>query len=204
VAHCSLCATVTAWYSIRNNCYCLVQYTEQLLLPGTVYWKTVTAWYSIMNNCYCLVQYTEQEVITDVLNVQYKLQWLLFNTKQLIFSMSMHFSVHSATLSNSHAMFISLNLCHYHLSCPHTVITIYQAIPYLRWSVTSLTPWRPRFNSMMVFTGFVVGKVAMGQVSVTVLQSSSANNCVTNALRSCIIRGWHNMPHDHPTATGNM
>jgi hypothetical protein len=57
---------------------------------------------------------------------------------------------------------------------------------------------------MMVFMGFVVDKVAMGQVSFTVLQFSSASYHVTDALHSSFIRGWHNMPHYRPTATANV
>jgi hypothetical protein len=56
---------------------------------------------------------------------------------------------------------------------------------------------------MMVFIGFVVGEMAMGQVSFTVLQFSSANYHVTDALHSSFIRSWPNMPHYHPTATAN-
>ena len=93
------------------------------------------------------------------------------------------------------------------LSCPHTVITIHEATTYLGWSVTSSTPWRPRFNSMMVFMGFVVGSVATGQVSFTVLQFSSANYHITVAVHvhsSFIIRSWHNTPRYNHTATANM
>jgi len=57
---------------------------------------------------------------------------------------------------------------------------------------------------MMVFMGFVVGKVAMGQVSFTMLQFSPANYHVTDAVHSSFTGSWHNMPHYHPTATANM
>jgi hypothetical protein len=38
------------------------------------------------------------------------------------------------------------------------------AVPWLRQLVTGLSLWRPRFNPGSVHVGFVVDKVALGQV----------------------------------------
>jgi hypothetical protein len=40
-----------------------------------------------------------------------------------------------------------------------------KAVPWLRWLVAGLSQWRPRFIAGTVHAGFVVEKVAMGQVS---------------------------------------
>lgn len=105
----------------------------------------------------------------------------MFNTKETSFSMSMHFCGQFATLYNSNIMFISLTFSNYYLSCPHTVITICEAMTYLRWSITSLTPWRSRFNSTMVFMGFVVGNGA------GFFHSASVFLCQLSCYRCCAL-----------------
>lgn len=57
------------------------------------------------------------------------------------------------------------------------------AVPSLRWLVASLSQWRPGFNPSQVHVGFVVEKVALGQVFLQALQFSpvSINPSVLHA-----------------------
>jgi hypothetical protein len=48
-----------------------------------------------------------------------------------------------------------------------------QAVPWLRWLVAGLSPRRPGFASGSIHMGFVVDKVALGQVFLRVLRLSS-------------------------------
>jgi hypothetical protein len=57
---------------------------------------------------------------------------------------------------------------HIHLSDYTTIM----AVPWLRSLVTGLSPRRPRFATRSIHVGFVVDKVALGQVSLRVLRFS--------------------------------
>jgi hypothetical protein len=50
-----------------------------------------------------------------------------------------------------------------------------QAVPWLRRLVAGLSPRRPRFDPRSVHVGFVVGKMALGQVFPRVLRISPVN-----------------------------
>ena len=50
-----------------------------------------------------------------------------------------------------------------------------QAVPWLRRLVAGLPPRRPRFDPGLVYVGFVVDKVALGQVFPRVLRFSPVN-----------------------------
>jgi hypothetical protein len=49
------------------------------------------------------------------------------------------------------------------------------AVPWLRRLAAGLPPWRPRFDPGSVHVGFVVDKVALGQVFPRVLRFSPVN-----------------------------
>jgi hypothetical protein len=51
-----------------------------------------------------------------------------------------------------------------HIACWITKATDTWAVPWLRWLATGLPPRRPWFDPRSVHVGFVVDKVALGQV----------------------------------------
>jgi hypothetical protein len=67
-------------------------------------------------------------------------------------------------------------------------------VPWLRWLVTSLSLWRPRFMPESVHVVFVVDKFAMGQVFVEVLQISLSISLHHGSPFSYIIWGMNNRP----------
>jgi hypothetical protein len=52
----------------------------------------------------------------------------------------------------------------------HLILSM--AMPWLWWSVASLSPWKPVFSPRPVYVGFVMDKVALGQVLLHVVQLS--------------------------------
>jgi hypothetical protein len=54
----------------------------------------------------------------------------------------------------------------------NVLIMVYLAVPWLRRLVAGLSPWRPEFTPRSIHVGFVVDKVALGQVFLRVLQFS--------------------------------
>jgi hypothetical protein len=55
------------------------------------------------------------------------------------------------------------------------VIFTISAVPWLKQLDAGLSPWRPGFTPRSVHMVFVVGKVALGQIFLQVLQFSSAS-----------------------------
>jgi hypothetical protein len=39
---------------------------------------------------------------------------------------------------------------------------LWEAVPWLRRVVDDFTPWRPEFDSGLLYTGFMEGKMALG------------------------------------------
>jgi hypothetical protein len=69
-----------------------------------------------------------------------------------------------------HCSVASTFICSYH----HYIIWSL-AVPWLRWLVAGLSPWRPRFTPGLIHVGFVVDKVALWQGFLRVLLYSPAN-----------------------------
>jgi hypothetical protein len=67
-----------------------------------------------------------------------------------------------------------------------------KAIKWLRWSVTGLSQQRPSFMPGSVRVGFVVDKVALGQVFLQVLQFSPINIIPQWLIYSYITYGMNN------------
>lgn len=116
--------------------------------------------------------------------------------------MSMHFCVQSATLYNSHIMLISLTNFNYHLSCPPQS-THYDIPQVVSNQLHTLKAQVQFYDGLHGICGGQSGNGAGFFHSASVFLCQFSYH-VTDALHSSFIRGWHNMPHYHPTATANM
>ena len=59
-----------------------------------------------------------------------------------------------------------------HIPLDIFTLSVVLAVPWLRWLVAGLSQRRPGFDPESVHVGFVVDKVALGQVSLRVLRFS--------------------------------
>jgi hypothetical protein len=65
-----------------------------------------------------------------------------------------------------------------------------KAVPWLRSLAIGLTPWKPGFDPTSVQVGFVVERLALGQVSVRVLRFCSVNYHSTDTSHSLTCHTW--------------